>query len=134
MSSIEIKAAIEKAIDGMLPALTTVYENRNTQPPNVDTGYQEVTVLMAAPDNPEFGSGHREQGFFQVTLKYPAGKGTGAALERAELLRSTFYRGASFIEGDIRLIIERTPEIPPGYHENGRWVIPVKIRFYANVF
>jgi hypothetical protein len=52
---------------------------------------------------------------------------------RAELIRSTFYRGASFTSGGVTVNIEKTPEIAPGRVEEDRFVIPVKVRIFAHV-
>ena len=69
----------------------------------------------------------------QIKLMYPLQVGSVTAITRAELIRSTFYRGASFTASGVTVIIERTPEIGAGSVEGDRWAIPVKIRFFANI-
>ena len=132
MSSVLIRAALETALAAMTPSLATAYENA---PFTVPSGaYQRCAVLFAEPAVTEMsGTHHREQGYMQVTLCYPLGAGAGAAQARAELIRSTFYRGRTFTSGSVSVIIERHPEIIPGRADDDRFIVPVKIRFFANI-
>lgn len=131
MSAVKIKAALETALSGMT-TLATAWENIEYAP-IAGTPYQQVNILFAEPDNIEYGSNHRELGYMQVKLMYPLKNGSLTAITRAELIRSTFYRGASFTSSGVTVIIERTPEISAGSVEGDRWAIPVKIRFFANI-
>lgn len=131
MSAVKIKAALETALNGMT-ALSTVMEN-TAFAPVAGTPYQQVNILFAEPENVEYGRTHRELGYMQIKLMYPLQAGSVTAITRAELIRSTFYRGASFTASGVTVIIERTPEIGAGSVEGDRWAIPVKIRFFANI-
>ena len=51
---------------------------------------------------------------------------------RAELIRDTFYRGRTFTASGVSVTIERTPEIAPAITEPDRYVVPVRVRFFAN--
>ena len=130
MSAVKIKAALETALNGMT-ALSTAWENAPFIPV-AGTAYQQVNILLAEPENVEYGRTHRELGYMQIKLMYPLQVGSVTAITRAELIRSTFYRGASFTSSGVTVIIERTPEIGAGSVEGDRWAINVKIRFYAN--
>ena len=131
MSAVKIKAALETALNGM-SALATAWENV-PYTPITGTAYQQVNILFAEPDNVEYGRTYRELGYMQVKLMYPLEKGSSAAMTRAELIRSTFYRGASFTNSGVTVIIDKTPEISAGSIEIDRYAIPVKIRFFSNV-
>jgi hypothetical protein len=131
MSAVKIKAALETALNSMT-ALATAWEN-TPYTPVTGTAYQQVNILFAEPDNIEFGSRHRELGYMQIKLMYPLLNGSVNAITRAELIRTTFFRGASFASGGVTVIIDRTPEISAGSVEGDRWAIPVKIRFFSNV-
>lgn len=133
MSTIDIRAALEAALDTITPLLATARENQSFAPPSQSTAYQQVNILFAEPENLEFGRHHREQGYMQVKLMYPLQLGTNAAAARAELIRTVFYRGASFVKNAAVVIIEKTPEISGGSVEDGKWAVLVKIRFFANV-
>ena len=133
MSALAVRAALEVALAAINPSLATAYENTPFAPA-VGTAYQRVTLLLAEPANDEIGGGiYREEGFLQVDLAYPLDAGPKAATERAELLRTTFHRGASFTALGVTVNIERTPEIAPGRVEEDRFVLPVRIRFYAHI-
>lgn len=131
MSLVAIRAALETALSGMSPALATAWENVPFAPVN-GTAYQRVFLLAAEPDNPEMGRFTTDRGYMQVSLAYPLDTGPNAAQARAELIRDTFYRGASFVSSGITAQVEKTPEIAPARIEEDRYVVPVKIRFFAN--
>lgn len=129
---VNIRAALETALNGMSPALSTAWENAAFVPV-AGTPYQKVHILFAQPDNQEFGSRHRELGFLQVTLMYPLQVGTSLINARAELIRSTFYRGAAFVNGGVTVTVSDTPEVSPGDVDGDRYAVPVKIRFFSNL-
>lgn len=135
MSAIKIRAALETALNGITPAIATAWENSAFSPPASSVPYQQVNILFAEPENPTYGNSyHLEQGFMQVKLMYPLQAGSLTAMTRAELIRATFYRGASFTNGGVTAVINRTPSISPGNVEGDRWAVIVKIRFTAQVF
>jgi hypothetical protein len=134
MSLVAVRAALETALNAMSPKIATAWENDEFTPPADTAPYQAVNLLTARPVNQEMGRPHVESGFIQVTLRYPLKKGSAAATARAEALRTTFFRGASFVASGVTTIIEQTPEIMPGFVDQNRWSIPVRIRFYAEVY
>lgn len=134
------RAALETALKNITPELNTLNPEKTTAWDNVQhvpgsgIPYQRATVLFAAPDNPVYGPGYQERGILQVTLYYPIQTGAGAAALRAALIRDTFKRGTSLVSGAVTVVIEKTPEIGAGTPDGDRWALPVKIRWYANVF
>lgn len=131
MTLLAVRAALETALNAMSPAIDTAWENRPYTPVQ-GTPYQRVYLLAAEPDNPEIGTMATERGFMQVTLCYPLGEGPGAAMTRAELIRSTFKRGNAFTASGIVTQIERTPEIAPAMVEDDWYCLPLRIRFFAH--
>jgi hypothetical protein len=132
VSIVSIRAALETALNAMSPALSTAWENAAFTPVNA-TPYQRVNLLLAEPDNTEISARYTEQGFMQVSLCYPIGAGPGDAAARALALRQTFPRGATLTSGGIAVVIARTPEIAPAQIDGDRYVVPVRIRFTAQV-
>ena len=130
---VNIRAALETALNGMSPALATAWENNAFAPPASTVAYQKAFVMFATPDNPEMGASHQELGIFQVTLCYPLQIGTGAVAARAEALRTTFRRGFSFTSSGVTVNITKTPEIGAGTVAGDRFEMPVKIRFMAQI-
>jgi len=134
MSSVVIRKLFEQALNNINPPIETAFENAGYSPRN-GVPYQSANVLLAQPENPTLSPGfHREVGIFQVSLRYPANQGTGLVQARAEILRVVFARGVTLTEGQISVRVSATPEIAPGRADGDRWVVPVKIRFFANVF
>lgn len=133
MSNVAIRAALESALNGMSPSLSTAWENVNFTP-TPGTAYQKANLLFAEPNNPEMGNNLKQElGIFQVTLMYPQNQGTALANARAELIRTTFHRAASFTSGGVTVTVEQTPQVAPGFSDGDRWAVPVKIRFFANI-
>lgn len=133
MSIVSVRAALETALNNMTPSLQTAWENVEFIT-TAGTPYQRVKLLLAAPENPSFGGSlYREHGFLSITLAYPLQVGVKDAQAMAELIRTTFARGNSFTNGGINVIIDRTPEILQGFPEGDRYVLPVRVRFFANI-
>lgn len=133
MSLPALRAALEVALAAVTPTMPTAYENSGYTPV-VGTPYQAVHLLPADPDDIEMtGALYSEVGILQVSLFYPLGAGSAAASARAEIIRSTFYRGASFTSGDVTVTIRRTPAIYPAMTEEDRFMIPVRIPYFAHI-
>lgn len=132
MSVVSIRAALETALNGMSPSLATAWESV-AYTPTAGTAYQRVWLLPARPVNNEISASHREQGILQVTLCYPLNTGPAAAAARAELLRDTFTRGATFTSGGIKTTVSDVPEVLPAYVEGDRYCLPVRIRWFAHI-
>lgn len=134
MSQAKIKAALELHLKSLPGNVETAFENVTFEPDSKKP-YQVANVLFAQPENPSFGDGfYRERGFMQVSVRYPVGEGAGPALKRAELIRAAFGRGLSLEREGVTTHIDRTPEIGSGSTEGNRYILNVRIRFYANIF
>lgn len=120
---------------GTVLANLIAWENIYFPIKNMAIPYQRVHLLPARPENVTMGRGHyREQGIFQVNLVYPIQLGTGDVFERAELIRSTFPRGASFSNSGIVVNINRTPEVMPAIVDDEVYMLPVRIYYWADIF
>ena len=134
MSISSVRIALETKLATITPALSTAYENVPFTPVT-GTAYQRAYLMPATPANPTMGDGYyREQGIFQITLMYPLQAGPKTAADRAELIRAAFKRGTTLTSGTVSVIIERTPEIGQGRVDGDRWMIPIRVRFFASVF
>ncbi|HEX8610138.1 MAG TPA: phage tail terminator-like protein [Telluria sp.] len=133
MSQIKIRAALETALASIVPPIDTANQNF-PYTPVTGQPYQAVYLLPAQPNNWAMGDASRqERGIFQISLQYPTGQGPTAAGARAETIRALFHRGASFTKDGITVQVERTPEIGEGREDNGRWMLPVRIRYFCNL-
>lgn len=130
-SLIDIKSALESAVLTMTPALDTVFENTSYSP-KVDVPFQYVTISLTKPVDSTIGDiQHREEGYLQIDLLYPKGKGTGDAMRRADLVRNKFKRGTVLSKNGINVVIYATPDIA-NYTDGDRFVVTVKVYFYSN--
>jgi Bacteriophage related domain of unknown function len=132
MSLAAVRAALETRLAALSPAIDTAWQN-DGYVPTVGTKYQRVDLMLANPDNPEMGSGYREQGFLQVTLKYGLDDGSTTAEARAQAIRDHFPRALALTSGGIVVTIDRTPAIGSGTRDGDRWSVPVRIFWHANV-
>lgn len=134
MSLVIIRQQLEVAVAAITPAIDPVYENGPTYTPVVGRPYQRINILFARPENPTIGDGfYREIGFVQVTLCYPPGTGAGACDARAQLLRTSFPQGRSFVTGKVTTIISGTLEKLPGQVVVDRFETVTRVPFFANV-
>ncbi len=132
-----IRSPLEIALFSITPAIATAWENQDFSPPAAGTPWQEVKIVFNEPDNSSMGVSHyQERGVMMVALHYPASQGAHAAQARAELIRTKFARGATFANGGVTTLIEKTPRIGAGMKNTTQdeWVLPVTVRFKADMF
>jgi len=141
MSASAIKIALEQGLKAGIALWSDAnrfvrigYENTFFTPPTDGSEYLTTALLLAAPENPTMGDAfYREVGVFQVNVSYPINGGAGKAYARATQVRDIFKRGNSFQAGGITVIAARTPQIVSGLAQGDRYVIPVRVPFFANV-
>lgn len=124
-----IRAALESHLAGMTPELDTAWENVSYTPTD-GVPYQRVALLLADAENPTLGQERViDRGIFQVSLVYPQGTGPAAAQARVTALRERFPAGLVLTSGGYSIRIERTPSGVPALQDEGRYTLPVSIRF-----
>ncbi|PRC92673.1 phage tail terminator-like protein [Solimicrobium silvestre] len=134
MSDVKIRAALETALVAVMPTFQFAWENVMFVP-TAGIPFAKVTLKMAQPQNPTLGAGfHRERGIMFVGLAYPLGQGSLASMTQAELIKTAFARGSSFASNGVTVIVDSTPEIVPAITDADRYNIPVKIRFWADIY
>lgn len=133
MSVVAIRAALEKDLEQMSPALPTAFENEDFTRPE-DGAFQIVHVLSSGPANNENSSSYTELGTLFVRLMYPPGEGWGAAAARAQAIRDRYPRGRSIVAtGGLVITIEGTPMFGTADIDDGRFSLPVQVPFYAHI-
>jgi hypothetical protein len=133
MSLVLIRKALETAVNNITPAIPTVFEN-TVYDPDADVNYQRVAILFGPPNNQEYGRNYQEQGVLNINLFYNKAVGSNESDLRLELLRSVFFRGASFTSGGVTVTINTTPETLPGYNDGEFYVRPFRVNFYSNLY
>ena len=77
------KLAFEEAINAISPTIATAYENVSFTP-TINVPYQELYDIPASNAHLFINSANYEAlGVFQITLRYPSGKGTKDVSNRA---------------------------------------------------
>ena len=95
---LKARQAIEQVILNVAPRIDTQFENA-TYSPKEGVPYQQLHFLPAKPASLVIDDSITERsGVFQITLRYPAGRGVKNALARAESYAKVFYAGAKFDE------------------------------------
>jgi hypothetical protein len=134
MSVLSIRQALEEKLKTITPAIDTAWEQKKYTP-KIGRPYQSAYLLLADPENPSMGNGmYRQRGVFQVTLTYPLGRGSKDIETRADLLRTTYYRGLTLTEDSVNVVIEKTPAISHQPNEDAYAIKIVKIEFFAEIF
>ena len=97
---LRIRQALEKAVLAVAPAIDTAFEN-TTFKPRANEPYQQLHFLPAKPEAAVIDDSISEVlGVFQITLRYPAGKGVKDVLERAKLYERAFKVGVK-LENEV---------------------------------
>lgn len=95
---LKARQAIEQAILSVAPRIDTQLENA-TYSPKEGVPYQQLHFIPARPTSIAIDDNIAEHsGVFQITLRYPAGRGVKDALARAESYAKVFYAGTKFDE------------------------------------
>jgi hypothetical protein len=134
MSIVSIRAALETALAAISTNIQIAWENGPTYTPAPEIAYLRPYLLPARPADITMGKGYRrEYGLYQVNVYYPAQQGSADAAARAELIKTSFPRGATFSNGGIVVNIGGTPEIMGGTPNGEHYMIPVRIPYWANI-
>jgi len=131
---LDTKRASERRLSSITPSVSTAYEAVQFTVPS-DSMYQRVQFLINLPDDPVFGVGfHRERMQMQVFIADTKGHGTATAISRATLIRDTFTKGTTMIEGSTKIHVLETPQIGSSFITNDRVVVPVFINLVSEVY
>jgi len=134
----KVRQALEARLKALSPLLPTEWENSQFSPPANNGPFQSVSLLPATPENPSIlgvagMEMYREIGMLQITLVYAARGGAGTAFARAEAIRDWFPRGSSYSFGGVTVIVNQTPRIGPAMVQDDRYVLPIRIPYFANI-
>ena len=139
MSNEIVRAAIEKRIvawaKAQTPPIDVAFENI-TYGPTVGKSYLAGFLLPAETVNPSAGGSHsRYSGVYQVSVYTEAGKGSTAASALVNSIVNLFPCPTTIKQGSINVHIDTTPSAASGRPDgNGFWMVPVTIKYRAEVF
>lgn len=128
----DIKKALETRLLSISPTVPTGFEGVDFNPPK--EMYQFCQVVIRPPTDPVFGKGYyRENVQFQIFVSIPQGKGTGEALSRAELIRNTFQKGTTILEGGVQISVLETPHVGSSSIIANRVMVPIFVNVIGEV-
>jgi len=98
--------------------------------PQASALYLDVQFFRNRPDRLTISGNHRLPGIMQVAVMGKEGSGVRAAEEMAEAVRDRFPVDQKITDSDGHSVrVTETPEIAGGLPDQGRWRVPVSIRF-----
>lgn len=123
------RLAFEEAINAISPTIATAYENVSFTP-TINVPYQQLYDIPSSNnhlfiDNSEFEG----LGIFQITLRYPSGKGTKDVSNRAELYVSSFPCGLKLTKNGEIITVLQTPQIDVLGVNGDRYSVAVSINY-----
>jgi hypothetical protein len=126
---------IRKLLMGQIELLnfTVAFENKAFNGADADE-YIELSYMPNPPVGVTLGDDGEDEvdGYLQITIHTPLGKGAGRAAEIAETIRSHFYIGRSFVTGGTSVtIMKNGPK--PGFKGEKTWATPFILAFYSRV-
>lgn len=135
MSTVAIRAVLEKRLAAMVGRPADIqWELAKTvfvPPPGLP--YLRNWLLPAAPFN--FGglsTRRRLSGVFQVDVLYPYAERENAQ-PMADAVAAWFPQGFTDTANSVTTAVDRTPEVKSGRVEGDKWVIPVRVTYFANI-
>lgn len=131
MSQANIIKALRTQLEGLALGIKLNYPNLLEEDPNgAPSG--DVTFHFNQPYVATLGDGgdDNHDGFMQILLKYPTGKGDGAILGMADTISAGFKAGTKCLYGDQSVII-RSCGVGNFGHLDGKFVVPLTIVWYA---
>lgn len=133
MSIVKVRAAMMSGYATANLGLVSAHENvKFTQP--VNSLWAEVFYMPGVPTMASLGAEGEDdlQGYLQVNINAPLGKGSGAAMAKAEQLRAFFYGGRTFIYQGQPVTI-KTTGTKAGIPTDSCYKVPTVINFYARI-
>lgn len=134
-----IRQALETHLSQIANPLPTQWQNVAFTPTN-GVPYQMAHIMFAEPDDYTISRADKylEQGFLQITLKYPTNQGVTVLEDKARELRKHFKRGTILTNDDdllevIDVEIGKTPTIKQLGVEGDRYLVAVTVYWYCKL-
>ena len=124
--------AMETYLKLLDPTFPSAWDNAEFKPPVGP--FQAISFLFAEPDDRGGkDSPVLQRGYMDIALAWPPNVGSGAANVKAKNVAEHFKRGTTIETPNFNIIVERTPTINGGQVEGDRFIVRVRIRWYAYI-
>ena len=123
-------ALIKSVVDGAF-GLDIAYENQE-HTPATGTPYMEVYIIRNQPQPTSLGRAGLDlhTGFMQINLNYPANKGSGTALAKADEIRAIYVAGYKY-EFEGQQVTVFSCGASQGRNNNGWYTLILTIEWQA---
>lgn len=137
MSQRIIRAALESRLSAWAaaqsPPIPISWQNIPFAPPNQARYLRAFLLPAETQDHAVTNDVTTYAGVFQVSVCVPDGSGAGAAELLVEALTVQFAAGTLIVRSGLSVLVSRTPSSAPAMQEPGLFVVPVSIRYRADV-
>jgi uncharacterized protein DUF4128 len=127
-----MRAALETAVDGIIPVLPTAWQNDSFDPIK-GVAWQRVTILTGRPENQVMDTSFKENGVLRISLFYPLRIGSALASQRIDLIRSVFPRDTKLVKDNVTVTTVGTPEKTSEQVETDWYSVVIDIRFFSEI-
>jgi hypothetical protein len=115
-----------------IPSLPDVALENASYTPTTGTPYLRTKLMPEASTTFSIArSDLKYNGMFQIEAVYPIETGTSQAMNICAIIAQEFMSGAYLEYGDACITIEE-PEQLQGYRFEDRYIVPLRINYYAN--
>lgn len=127
----DIRATLDTALNAASELPTIAFENAPFEQ-NAGTPHLRVAFFLTSRrpavrgPNPQ----HRYQGLYQVTVAVPSDRGTGDALDYADLIMTEFDGSSDVVGSEVTVSIEYSELGTPVFSEPF-YLVPVQIAWYV---
>lgn len=133
MKWLKDRVALETYVDGLGLGLPIAWENSAFNP-TPGTAFLRVVHIPVDTDKLTIGTAGLmdSEGIMVLGLNYPAGEGSGDALEKADAISAGFIPGSSIAADDGYIVFSRCSLEPKEPASNPDWwVLPVMVFYNA---
>ena len=131
MAQFDIRKALAAKLESLSLGIQLNYPNVKSKDPNKAPA-GDVTFIFNQPSAATLGEGGEDNhdGFVQVLLKYPLGKGDKAIMEMADTIRNALTAGTKCQYGSQEVTIQNCG-VGVFDELDGKYVTPITINWYA---
>lgn len=125
----DIYNALMAGVNSTITDMPLAWENVNLEP-DIPAPFCKVDLLPHSVEPASLGlEGYNEhRGTLLLTLHYPLGEGSAAAVTKIDVITSTLKRGVTLSSGTALIRLESVWRLPPAYDK--AWVkFPLQIRW-----
>lgn len=129
----DVHIALDRRLSEKNETLDIAWENIKYTPTK-GTAYIRPTVLMSPSNLLDLNKTQYYNGIYQIDIFYPAGEGSGNALEKADELTEHFKEQTEIDSNSTTIYIKHVSRVPQPQFDGPWYIISIEINFecYSN--